>query len=386
MLNQLPAQWKLFVSKEKELGYYRLVCLLAILLFSGSYLYATYSANCQTPDSRIYLSVAGYIHQYGTFPPDSIIAYYHWGPLFPLILSLINPDNEISIRLLQYFALAGSFLCWFIIGYRFLQPKIRLIYPLLICLTPSILASGVFIWSEAVFYLFFSLYCLGLVCLLNKAKGGRQWLWLAALAGFFMCLQRNAGVFFLPGSVGFLGYLAYKDRTNWKAVALLLLVSIGGFLVWNYYALVSANRAAVAFELFPVITPWQNLARLGSELTIQLMPLPKHMVIGLGFILVLAGILIYGSRYLNNSLKLLLSLVIGYWAVWVAIPASDSDIDRFLSPTILPFWLLLLTILQGIADRYAVSKKLIAALLSLWLLYPLARTVNNAILWHNCNL
>jgi hypothetical protein len=164
------------------------------------------------------------------------------------------------------------------------------------------------------------------------------------------------------------------------------LVSIGGFLVWNYYALVSANRAAVAFELFPVITPWQNLARLGSELTIQLMPLPKHMVIGLGFILVLAGILIYGSRYLNNSLKLLLSLVIGYWAVWVAIPASDSDIDRFLSPTILPFWLLLLTILQGIADRYAVSKKLIAALLSLWLLYPLARTVNNAILWHNCNL
>lgn len=238
-----------------------------------------------------------------------------------------------------------------------------------------------FVWSELLFMAF---ALLNFYCIANLHRQ-RAFFWGALLTGMLMCLQRNAGLFWITGTCGWLMlfYEAPLRQRIVKTIALFL-VSTTGLWAWNIYNsfFVPADFVFYDHRFFDGLL--SNMVLAGKSFAGILIPASRYPFLSAIFLLVISiGILVLW-RQLEGSMKLALCVLIVYTGCFMCLgPLDGFEIDRYFS-VVVPLALAVFLMLVEHALRIVPgSWRLVGmALVVLWSLFPMARTINNLERWH----
>lgn len=327
----------------KEIPAFVLVLLSVLLQW-----YSHRGGLLMTDDSCNYLSAAASFRTNFTFLSFDGEPYLHWPPLFPVVLSFLSGAwYWIQLALTAWIGVLV------IIETRKLieDPWMQFTCQASILLGVHLLMIGTFLWSELLFLL--------LLFYFIKTLEKDQFV-AAIILGFFLCLQRNAGLFFVIGAA-----LWYWDL---KKSIILFVVSTSGFWAWNYY--VSVARDYTYFQSIP-----HNFVLMSDAFMKTLAPVP-------GIALLLVVILMILKR--EEKTRLISFMLISYFVCLVIIfPIDIQDTDRFVA-IVVPFFMMLVfrSIEIAAAKQTSIARKVLLVLVICWLAYPLSRTVKNALQWH----
>ena len=185
---------------------FQLICLVLI------YMICAIPALEFTSDSNLYLIIAENVALYGKIIDQNGVEIVYWPPLYPIIISLGYPNLEFWVLVLHGLALIISSSLWTSIFRQLLGKQEAVIASWLYTLSTPLIMIHIFVWSEAIFFLLLTI-CIRSIILYNK-KGQTISLVFISFSGFLMLLQRNAGVFFMPGML--LGlFLLLRNEKNW---------------------------------------------------------------------------------------------------------------------------------------------------------------------------
>jgi hypothetical protein len=398
----------------------KLVTVVITLLAMVLEWYARKCGFLLTSDSLQYLSAARSFQASGTFLSPDGSHYSYWPPLFPVVLSWVGDP-------LQALAIINV-VCKVVIGwlvYRLGQSYLtstatRLAFVVVVMWGLHLLLISVFVWSELVFVTL----ALALLYLSTKPETPARDGALVAL-GFLLCLQRNAGLFWiaglcaaslLEGAVGFRDDLkntkhvlaregrpkqtAFWTRTwvlllgtrkdgyweiafpNLWRTALYFLLTTSGLWVWNAYNTWFIQSDFVFYQQ-PFLHALVGNSRIaGSSLAAAFVPASLHGFWGILFALLVAGGSVLVWQYRTDPIVRPLCLAIVYCLGFVVLgPLDPYEADRYFC--IVPM-LLALPLLRGwewVCQRYAVAPRIAALVLAVALLYPVTRTLRNAHRW-----
>jgi hypothetical protein len=318
----------------------------------------------------------------GEFKSPDGTYFVAWPPFFPIVLSLL-PDAPFVIVIFHTIlkCLAGVLL--YQISRRLLTSKLLNVTFLLVSLCGVHLTMiSVFLWSELLF-LVLMLTNFFIAISLDKIKFGLP---LLLITGFLLCLQRNAGVFYISG-VSL--WLLLGDHTQIRKRILhsfaLFCFSLSGWLLWiNYIDSVSDEFQFSAYRLFE--NPLYNLH-------ILLTRLGELFITGPPWVLKIASIVVAGScLYIlwpdviqRQELRLMLIVTVSYFFGLSILGKLDPhELDRLLSVFIPFVYLFVFAAMDKMAGRVSVpTLRFSLIILILWCCYPILRTAENVSLWHN---
>lgn len=324
---------------QRRKGFARAATVVFVALAALLQWYGHQGGLLKTPDSCSYLAAT-----------KSFEGYRYFTPLFPIVLSVFGEYWE-WVQLLLLIPI-----CILIndrIKHIIKDPAIALICLCSIVLSVQLLMIGVFLWSELLF----------LLLLLLFVRSIDTNLIVAIIVGFFLCLQRNAGLFFVIGAAIYLWDI--------RRSLMLLLLSSSGLVAWNIYAGIAGEH-----EYF--LSMFHNMTVLMTELMHVIAP-----ITGL-FLFVVIGGLFYFLKH-DEKTKPLSILTITYVICMSLIFRFEAyDADRYIS-IVVPFFMILVFRALEIAlpKQTSTRRTVLMILIVCWLAYPLSRTVKNAIQWHN---
>ena len=334
-----------------------------------------------TADSHHYLNVAEQIYQNGFISIWKNRQLVYWPPLYPFILSTITGFEDSShIRLLHFLVAASILFIWHFISIEvFPVWKKQLIYMVLLAISTHFLMISVFVWSELIFLLLFSLVILSVKKFVDTQN--IKWLWISIAPAFLMLIERNAGIFIL--SPMYLSFFVFKiiQRRQFRTVAIYFIVSISGFLIWNVKNVFVESRLYLIYELVPYFTPFKNLKLvlndIGSVIYPALMIYPFSILITIVILSIMLYRVFYSSK--NLFLKILLFTSMCYLCIWIIIPGDHSNMGRFIS-VIIPIFLLL--VIWVVFNSWIRLRKIFKyVIICAIFIYSSARILNNSLLW-----
>lgn len=314
---------------------WRVASIVLVIFAVLLQLYGHWGGLLQTGDSCHYLGAAKSLRENFTFGAD----YKYFPPLFPIVLFVVNPYwlHLVLVVLVSLLIIDQS---------KVIENEVvRFVCQASIILGVHLLMIGVFLWSELLF----------LLLLLMFVKAVKENFIAAVIIGFFLCLQRNAGFFFVIGAA-----LWYWDL---RKSILLFVISSSGVIAWNLYA-------GIASEYDYFASFFYNLNLIANELMKVIAPIPGVFVL----------VVIY---FLKRDL--LLVLMAAYVAGLASIFQFEwYDADRYVA-VIVPFFLIAVFRAAEIllAKQTSRLQKMLMIVVVCWLLYPFSRTVKNAVQWHN---
>ena len=244
--------------------------------------------------------------------------------------------------------------------------------------------TSVFVWSELIFIFLLSVHLLLLKEYLERRN--IRLLIGAALAGFLMLLQRNAGVFIIAcEAIAVFAFVAEK-RKWWRVWLPYFLVTISGSAVWNIQKFGMNNPTKLMAYLIPEFRPWENFTGLFSRIGALFLPQVYTVWPGVVFSLLLLAAISYFIFYKNSGdsfLRILFAILTGYLLLWIIIRIDPHDHDRFLSVIVPLFYMLFAFAFSNLLVSVANPKVrwLLWIIPAAVLLYSIARTVNNVGLW-----
>lgn len=302
-----------------------------------------------TPDSRNYLSAAKSFQESFVFLSPDGTRYDQWPPLFPIILIALK-DYWYWIQLIL-----TAWISILLVGEVNKVIKDNIIAFVCQCsiiLGVHLLMIGVFLWSELLFLLL-------LIYFIKAIE--REDLVTAIIFGFFLCLQRNAGLFFVTAAAIWLWDI--------RKSTLLFLLSASGFWVWNIL------NSKLEQEYF--VWTFYNFQVMANSMMKAFAPLPWF-----GSLLLIG----FMYRFLKGEVQLrfwCLSIALYLLGLILLFKLHDYDDDRYFA-IILPYFTILLFRAVEIAFEKQTSavRKVLMILIICWLTYPLARTLKNASQWH----
>jgi hypothetical protein len=240
-----------------------------------------------------------------------------------------------------------------------------------------------FLWTETIFsLLLFSGLFYYLTWLKDKTKNNNLFLSVALFC--LMCLQRNAGVFIIIGlSIYWLSH--FIQKRNWsillKMASLHLLIVMPN-IVWNLNQKIF-NTTDYNFSSRPfVIDFFNNLETISIELIRFFIPYKVDSNFALTILL---GIIILWIASTHNRKPLHYYVMTFYILLFLLLPKFEfSEVGRFLAP-IFPIIILQLVLLSKHVLSKFYSRKMkvgILTIITLILLYNIARTTKNVGQWH----
>ena len=318
----------------------RFAPIVVVLLSLALQWYSHAGGLLYTPDSCSYMAAT-----------KTFDGYLHWPPLFPVVLFVFG-----SVWYWMQLLITGAIGILVINQTKKMiaDPVLQLLCLISIMLGVHLLMIGVFLWSELLFVLI-------LLCFVKALEEDR--FVLAIILGFLLCLQRHAGLFFVIGAAVWMWDL--------RRSLLLLFISSSGFVAWNIYASVIDDNQYL--HSIP-----QNLSVMSASMMRSLLPIPGI------FLLIVVGVMIYFLRS-DKKTRLMSILVLTYFFGMICLVLFlVDDIERFMAVVIPFFMILVFRTLEMVAARQtSVARKMLIVLVICWLMYPLSRTVKNAVQWHN---
>jgi hypothetical protein len=344
--------------------------------------YASFCGLILTDDSLNYLSAARSFSATREFRSPDGTYFVAWPPLFPVILSLFQ-DPEKWLWIMNVVLKIFISVTMLAIAQRFIAHRTtRLIFLLVSLCGVHIVMISAFLWSELVFMLLL----LSNFVLALKLTRHRTYVILFFITGFLLCLQRNAGVFYIIAVSLWLVFDTESTRMKTlRFSAAFFILSISGLSAWVYHVNGLSNEfsfTAYRFLEDPLYNVTLILSRIG-----------KLFIVGPGSVLITTslGILLYAGYILRKrilirrDLQLLLMVVITYVIGLLTVGRMDPhEMDRYLS-VIIPFLYVFVFaafdhFIQSAQQARIIRALTIAAIL--WSLYPLSRTYQNAQLWY----
>ncbi len=352
-----------------------------------------------TYDSWEYLHAAKSFKSEGKLLTTSGESFTNWAPLFPLILLSFEDDLQIYryFNLLCYLSL-----CWgmILLIRHFIQNKrLQIMCAIWLAFSTPILMQFNFLWSEP---LFITLLVFKILLFLRFQMTSRQiYLYGLVVLGVLLCLQRYAGLFLVPAFALALIDFKKPNRTSLLRGLFYGLISVLPTLIWIglHYQQKGTGFSAFAANLFTSFFP--NLFRSYYQDIFFSWYLPSKLVFQLGQFYLLAVLIILVVVWTKTKLRLtrdqffLLTISITYYLFLLLIdysPVNDkvkdfsylSDLERYLAVLYIPILLLLISVIdQKIDQMRAFQRQVLFAVLIIWSLYPIARTIKNSIHWKN---
>ena len=329
-----------------------------------------------TSDSIQYLSAAKSFHSDGIFIGSDGTYNPYWPPLFPVLLSFfenplgalvwVNLVCKIFIGLMILF-LAKTFLKNNFYRLVFLISSLVSVYMMMI---------SVFVWTEL---LFMALILLNVFFLLNV--NNRNYFIGLIATGFLLCIQRNAGLFWIGALSSWL-LLNRENSIGLPKILLFFLVSTSGLWAWNIYNtwFIPANFVFYDRPFFDGFM--NNLLLMAGSFAKMFAPI-SWVPLQFALALVGAGFIAYNLRPISKNVFLF--IVIIYALAFTILGKLDEyEIDRYLS-VIVPFvCLLALMTLEKIAENAPKLLRVALVVICLfWLSYQGVRTAKNVRMWHD---
>lgn len=183
-----------------------------------------------TDDSYQYLSAAKSFARQGDFRSPDGSYYSYWPPLFPIIISLFaDPIDE-----LRYLFTVAQLVIAFtllVITREFLSNGIgRLIFFGACMLNVQFIRLCVFLHSDLIFMML-----AWLASYLVMKSDRKIYFNLFLIAGFLLCIQRNAGLFWITGICAWLLLKQEWSVSNVLRTTLIWVVTTLGLWAWNVY-------------------------------------------------------------------------------------------------------------------------------------------------------
>jgi hypothetical protein len=241
---------------------------------------------------------------------------------------------------------------------------------------------SVFLWSE----LLYLLMLLGAGILAVAVRTSGRYVVPFFLAGFLLCLQRYAGIFFVAGvALWLITDHGIPFRRRLIISSSYLLVSVSGLAVWvRYIHSVSDEFSFSAYRFLE--DPLHNLGYVLGRTGELFVTGPDWLLAGAAVIIAVASLLSLRDRLATlPEIRLVIILLAVYIVGLLMLGRLDThELDRLLSVYV-PFIYLLFFVSLDTVLRKGGSKRLRAGLfiIALWSSYPLARTWQNVELWHH---
>lgn len=328
----------------------RLASVVLVLTAVALQWYSHSGGLLTTYDSCAYLSAAESFKADFTFVSFDGQPYKYWPPLFPVVLSLFGGVwYWFQLLLTAWIGVLVVIQTRKIIE----DPLLQLLCQASILVGVHLLLIGTFLWSELLF----------LVILIHFAMAvERKQFATAIILGFVLCLQRNAGLFFVIAAA-----LWYWDM---KKSFILFILGSSGFFAWNIYT--SAPMENTYFQSIP-----HNVGMMSDAMIRSLAPLP-----GIVFIVVLIA-LAFMLRS-DPKTRLIGIMMVVYLAGMCSLPQLDVfENDRFAS-VVIPFFMIVVfrAIEIAASKQTSTARKVLIIAVACWLAYPAARSLKNAPQWH----
>jgi len=338
-----------------------------------------------TPDSDNYVSASRSFRENGIFLSPDGTRYSNWPPLFPVLLSLFNDPAFAMIWITLFCKIVISFLVLYLANHFLHHTFYKAFFLLATFLSVHFLLISVFLWSEI---LFMTLLLTHTYLALNHYKKPTLYYCLLLITGFLLCLQRNAGLFWVTATA--LWFVIHDRTPLWRRLVrngLLVLVSASGLIFWHFYNVFLIEHAS-PFNKRPFFDSiFLNVEMISSCLGKSFFPSDGiwSVILGLVIALILA---LYGVRYshFDNSLKLLVLGIIIYTLGFLPIPRLDiHDMERYFAVVLPVFLLFPLIALENVSERFPKRTVFIRICLIIWLAYPVARMGKNAMQWRHAS-
>jgi hypothetical protein len=331
-----------------------------------------------THDSQEYLAAAMSFRELNELRGFNTDHFISWPPLFPILISLGGKAPILWVSFLHMLCLSGSLMVFFKLGDQLgIKGPLKIFYQGSLAWGIPILMVHVFLWSEPFFIFLLGLKLLIFFKYLRKPSLHRI-LFLALLA-FLLCMQRNAGIFFVaPLSVCIWFYTPASKR--WLYSFLYGVGALLFFLFWNSQLLGETPEGDPSFSYFIPPNAFSSLfyyLNYGSAWF-----LPRFISLGLriGILFSVMVCLIFYFKIKDNLIKKIIfaaSITMGFYLFILLLMTGNTsdDVERLLAVIYPMFMLLTAVLLNGFQDRAW------TLLLVLWLLYPLGRSLYNIGRW-----
>lgn len=366
------------LAKENKITV--IVCAIVLVLSVVLEWYGRYCGFILTNDSLQYLSAAKSFSASGIFLSPDGSYYSYWPPLFPIILSwwddaflaliFINLISKVCIAIILF---------WLSIAF-FENTFYRIIFLVASMLSVYITLISVFVWTEL---LFLALLLLNTYFALNHHKQ-RFFYWLL-VTGFLLCVQRNAGLFWMSGVC--LWLVIDQRETFSKSLfkaALIFLVSTSGLWAWNIYNTFFLPTD-FSFYKHSFFQDWMyNMMLIAETHVNMIVPLHNTMAVVLVFVSMIS-FFVYMLKS-NGDRKLL--FFISTWGMYtmgysVMVKLDVYEMDRYFSVITPVVFLVLIFYVEKFSRKLSSTFQMALLVLMLsWLAYPITRTLKNVQFWH----
>ena len=365
-----------------------------MLMILSSLLLLTYSIWCGlglTNDAINYLKGGELIAQGGDFSDKNLRNMLYNGPVLPMLLSFSLTDAESYYRILSVLFLAVT-----LISFNYLIDNI-IVNRYLKLWVLGVIAFGMplflvynFLWTESAFMAILSLI---FVYVYLYVKKGGAYIFVVGGLCFLLTLIRLGGIIFPVTIFTVLLFSNFKLLKQPKFLVGLAL-SVSGFVLWRLYAQISIGgqiRMPFALEGISLISYQTDYL---SSLSLWFTPIflneyLRISVVVLVIVLLLILFLINKHKMALASLnytRILVASIIVYYVVRSIFKRDPDEIDRYLSE-IYPLGILFMGIVVDVAINQVTIKKrlIILTICFVWLIYPVTRTIKNAVFWHTNN-
>jgi hypothetical protein len=332
-----------------------------------------------TPDSLQYLSATKSLSASGKFLSPDGSYYSYWGPLFPIILSFFKQPQDalVWINVFCKIVIAGALLA---LANSFIKDSVLKIAFLIVSMIGVHMALiSVFAWSELIFMMFILLNA-HFALSLNKNRFSYYWF---LITGFFACLQRDAGFFWMCGVCL---WLLFDSSTTLKHKIIqsvtCFLVCTSGLMVWRVYIHFVMHQSSNFYDYSFFFHALENVQSVLLTFGKMLLPLNGIPGMATGFLFFLLPF--WSFLKSNRNIQLLGIIISVYTLGFIALPwqLDANEMDRYFSviaPLVYLFVLSLVDELQPAQRRVSIF---IYTIVLFWLCYPLTRTFVNVKAWH----
>jgi hypothetical protein len=369
-----------FTKQLKQDKNTSIACLIILVLSIVLEWYGRYCGFILTSDSLQYLSAAKSFSESGKFLSPDGSSYAYWPPLFPVLLSWGDPFIIVSsLHVVSKIIIATIMLY---LAFLFFQKSLyRIVFLTASLLSVQYIMISVFLWTE----LLFMCLLFGNAFFALNLKKKKYFYWFL-LTGFLLCLQRNAGLFWVSGvSVWMMVDQENTFLKNFLKATLYFLVSTSGFWAWNIY---NTFFIPTDFNFYQhsFLNDWvYNVGLIAQTYVYLIIPL-KHIPLSVMVFCTATLLVVYILRNsIDRKLLLFVITLATYTAGYSIMPTLDVyEMDRYFS-VMTPLIFLMVLLATEKLSQYPITwmKPVMAILVVCWLAYPLARTVKNVRSWHD---
>lgn len=304
-------------------------------------------------------------------------------PLTSIVILIVGIDQMVYFQLACF-----AIVIW--ISYKLCLNHIdnKVLKGLAILVTTSglpVFMANSFLWSEPLFNV-----CVILLFFIfqQTSFSWKQWLIIIIISNV-MILMRHAGLFILIG-LFISWFLFMADRSKWRTYLIMLLLCCLGSIVWFLWAPASSGAWAKeisSVHLFDKIS--HNFYMLTFGFTSWFLPLSVPYWIRLtilGGMIIMLAIAVKKHKSLTkvHYIWIVAGLVyIGFLHGVYEMPIEDGE--RYFSPIFAIIFLVFFRILDFYIKTINDKKVnyIVLVIIAIWCVYPILRTVNNSVLWHD---